>query len=301
MAQETLVLKLSPKEQERLTARLEGQPFEHRSVPHARFQVKGEGVVATLYNSGKLVVQGADPQSFTLRFLDGAPGARPARSSKKRPGNASGELVPPGTVVVGSDEAGKGDYFGPLVVAALRLLPEHREGVVRSGVTDSKKLTDESILRMTGVLEKSFEHAIECLDPPAYNARHAEVGNLNPMLADLHAAAIRRIARPGDVVLVDRFANEKLVAERLASLDVTLIQVPRAERDPAVAAASVLARATFVEAIRSLSDEFAVELHKGAGAPTDRAARRFVALHGREALGRVAKLHFKNTSKIGRG
>jgi ribonuclease HIII len=167
-------------------------------------------------------------------------------------------------------------------------------------VTDSKKLSDDACRRLGPALMGRFEHAIERLDPPAYNVEHARQKNLNPMLADLHGRAIRQVAEAGDRVVVDRFANERLVAGRLAGLDVELIQTPRAESlEPAVAAASVIARHVFLEALAELSEAFALDLHKGAGAPTDHAARAFVALHGRERLGEVAKLHFKNTDKLG--
>jgi ribonuclease HIII len=106
------------------------------------------------------------------------------------------------------------------------------------------------------------------------------------------------VARPGDVVLVDRFAKESLVAERLQGLPIELHQETRAEREPAVAAASVIARGIFLERLRALSDECAVDLHKGAGTPTDRSARAFVELHGAGGLERVAKVHFKNTKKL---
>ena len=140
-----------------------------------------------------------------------------------------------------------------------------------------------------------------CLEPPEYNAAHARVGNVNEILADLHADAIRRLAVPGADVLVDQFANARLLERRLGDLDVRLEQRPRAESEPAVAAASVVARHVFLQSLRRLSEESAVDLHKGAGAPTDRAGRRFVALHGEADLARVAKVHFKNTQKVTRG
>ncbi len=298
MAQETVVRKLDRSAQLAFQARLEGEPFEHRRVPHAVVSVKGEGVVATLYSSGKLVVQGADPETFLARYVGGSGATETPRSARSASSSAGGALVPPGRVVVGCDETGKGDYFGPLVVCALRLEPADRERIVQGGVTDSKKLTDETALRLGPALQAHCAHVVNVLEPPAYNARHAELKNLNPLLADLHAAAIRELAQDGDVVLVDKFANEKLLAERLRGLPIELVQRTRAEREPAVAAASVVARAVFLQRLRALSEEAGVELHKGAGAPTDRAGREYVALHGEDALGRVAKLHFKNTGKI---
>jgi ribonuclease HIII len=124
---------------------------------------------------------------------------------------------------------------------------------------------------------------------------------LNPMLADLHARAIRRLAQPGDNALVDKFADERLIASRLSDLDLHLEQRVRAESEPAVAAASIIAREHFLLAMKQLSQEAGVTLAKGAGDPTDRSAREYVRLHGMADLVKVAKLHFKNTQKLQQG
>src|SRR6185436_12062219 len=170
---------------------------------------------------------------------------------------------------VGSDESGKGDYFGPLVVAAVRLEPEQSRGMQGGPVRDSKQMSDEACSRLGAALRGSVPHSIAMFSPPEYNAAHARYKNLNPLLADLHAKAIREIAQPGMRVL-------------------------------AVAAASVIAREQFLLALRELSEQCAVDLPKGAGAQVDQAARRFVALHGFDKLGTVAKLHFKNTQRVPR-
>jgi ribonuclease HIII len=289
VAQRTLVLQVPAVRGPALRARLAAGPFEFRTAPHALFSAKGDGAVVTLYTSGKLVVQGADPEGFVARWLDlQAPAAR-----------AGGEPAAPAPsgATIGSDECGKGDYFGPLVVAAVRLEPEQvaqLTGVAR----DSKTLSDEQCLRIGGALRSQVAHAVVRLDPGDYNARYRS-GKLNELLADLHAEAIGKLARPGIHVLVDKFADERLLQRRLAPLGVNLEHSVRAEsKSVAVAAASVIAREEFLTALHDLSEEHAVDLHKGAGDPTDRAARRFVALHGRAALARVAKLHFKNTQKL---
>jgi ribonuclease HIII len=293
VAQKTLVVQVPPADRERLRARLERGIFEHRSVPHAVFSVKGEGAVATLYVSGKLVVQGEDPTIFVERFLGlEAPAAAatsgPAKETDDRDDRAT----------IGSDEVGKGDYFGPLVVAAVRLEPGDARKMRASGVRDSKTLSDEAALRLGGALRSVCVHAIARIDPEEYNRTHSRPGQLNAMLADLHAQAIRKLQRPGIRVVIDQFGPEALMRTRLADLDIALEQRPRAEAIPAVAAASVLAREEFLLALKELSDRYAVDLHKGAGDPVDRAARRFVSLHGREALVHVAKLHFKNTQRL---
>ena len=275
-----------------LRSRLESAGFEFRAVPHAAFSARTAEVVATLYRSGKLVIQGADPESFAARFLEGAAAA----AASAAPAAAAPR---PAEETLGSDESGKGDYFGPLVVAAVRLEPELASRLDAREVRDCKTMSDESVLRVAGVLRRTVPFAVARLDPPAYNAEHARLKNLNPLLAGLHAQAIGELARPGLRVVVDQFANERVLASAVSKLGVRLEQRPRAESSEiAVAAASVIAREEFLRALAELSETWGVDLAKGAGPPTDRAARRFVALHGEAHLGAVAKLHFRTTAKI---
>ena len=292
MAQKTLVVQVAPVDRGRLKARLETGVFEHRVVPYADFSVKGEGVVATLYASGKLVVQGEEPSLFVERFV--GPAAVLERPAAKPPEPPEDD----DRLTVGSDECGKGDYFGPLVVAAVRLDGRQARGVRESGVRDSKTVSDESALRLGGALRGSVPHAVVRLDPEEYNRMHQRPGHLNALLADLHLRAISDLVQPGVRVVIDQFGPESLMRERLRGFDIRLEQRHRAEIVPAVAAASLIAREEFLIALRDLSERFAVDLHKGAGEPVDRSARRFVALHGRDALVHVAKLHFKNTAKV---
>lgn len=292
MAQRTLVLRIPTGEHEGLKKSLDVGTFEHRSVPHAVFSVKGEGVVATLYRSGKLVIQGAEPELFAARYTGHV--AEPAST----PDNDAAHDGP----LAGSDEAGKGDYFGPLVVAAVRVEPDEARELAGSRVADSKKLSDETVLRMGAALRSRYAHKVVRLDPPEYNERYAlqatRKQGLNDLLADEHARALGELIRPGDRVLVDQFANERLMNERLAQAGVRLEQRPRAEEVPVVAAASILAREAFLLGLRELSEACGVDLYKGAGAPVDRAGVEVVRLHGEDGLARFAKLHFKNTQKI---
>ncbi|HUR28893.1 MAG TPA: ribonuclease HIII [Planctomycetota bacterium] len=297
MAQSTLVVELSRSRMSQLKASLERGAFDFRSVPHALFSVKGEGVVATAYASGKLVVQGDHPNEFLSRYLEQGelPFASPAKP--ERAAKDDGAFV----AMVGSDESGKGDYFGPLVVCAVRLEPDESRAMQGGPVRDSKQMTDEACSRIGAALRAKFPHAVARFDPSEYNAAHARYKNLNPLLADLHAKAIREIAKPGMRVLVDQFANATVMQKALAGTDVELVQHPRAESVPAVAAASVIAREQFLAGLHALSERCAVDLPKGAGWQVDQAARRFIELHGVEELGEVAKLHFKNTQKIPKG
>jgi len=292
MPQQTAVLKLDASERERLEAALQGGIFEFRSVPHAVFSAKGDGVVVTLYRSGKLVVQGADPTAFTARYLDRVP-------EEKREEPIAG--VPTDRELIGGDESGKGDFIGPLAVAAIRVAPRDLARLTEGGVMDSKKISDKKILQMGPALRAYFPHAVEVLEPPEYNAAHARLRNVNLILAEAYERVVGELAEPGSTVVIDQFARDKAVLNRaLAPLKVELFQAHRAERNPAVAAASVLAREAFLLGLARLGEEFGVDLDKGAGDPAQAAARRFVDLHGMEQLPRVAKVHFANTQKLTR-
>jgi ribonuclease HIII len=287
VAQKTVVVELDPARGRLLRERLSVAGYEFRSVPHASFSARGGGVIATYYASGKLVVQGAEPDLFLERFLGRAPAAEEPEA----------DAIDDETLI-GSDECGKGDYFGPLIVAAVRLEPSESRGLRGSEVRDSKRIDDEACLRLGAALRSRYPYAVARLDPPRYNELHTQKGQLNSILGNLHAEAIAKLATPGARVLIDQFADARLMQRKLASLGVRLEQRTKAEAVPAVAAASVIAREQFLLSLRELSEQSGVDLHKGAGDPTDRSAARFVAIHGIGGLRRVAKLHFRNTQKI---
>jgi ribonuclease HIII len=310
VTQRTLVLTLGKAAADALAARLDGADFEWRSPPHSRFQVRGDGVVATLYTSGKLVVQGAGVDAFELRFLGGAsapaaPAPSKATSKSASKGSSSDGPAAPtcdaDVPTVGSDETGKGDYFGPLVVAAVRLEPDQARDLAAAGVMDSKRVSDVQARRLGAAIAGQLPCQVRRIDPPEYNLLHKKHGNLNLLLAEAHAEVLRPLARDGDLIVVDQFGPERLVQKAMAGAPGRLTQRPRAEEITAVAAASIVARQVFLDALAELSEEFAIDLAKGAGTPTDKAARAFVKLHGVARLGAVAKLHFKTTTKLGFG
>jgi ribonuclease HIII len=305
VTQRTLVLTLGKAAADALAARLDGADFEWRTPPHSRFQVRGDGVVATLYTSGKLVVQGAGVDAFELRYLGAA--STPAAPAASKASSARGPAAPADGAsdadvpTLGSDETGKGDYFGPLVVAAVRLEPDQARDLAAAGVMDSKRVSDVQARRLGAAIAGQLPCEVRRIDPPEYNLLHKKHGNLNLLLAEAHAEVLRPLARDGDLIVVDQFGPERLVQKAMAGAPGRLTQRPRAEEITAVAAASIVARQVFLDALAELSEEFAIDLAKGAGTPTDKAARAFVKLHGVTRLGDVAKLHFKTTTKLGFG
>jgi ribonuclease HIII len=204
---------------------------------------------------------------------------------------------------IGSDESGKGDFFGPLVIAAF-FMPEGQEGVLRElGVKDSKRTSDGRCRELAGTLKRAYPfHSVVVIGPEKYNELWAKLRNLNRLLAWGHARAIENVLErvPAGRAVTDQFGDEKFVRGALLQKgrEIELVQMPRAEEDPAVAAASILARAEFLARLDGLSKEAGVELPKGASAQVEAAAVRLVREKGPDILGKVAKVHFKTTVRV---
>lgn len=201
---------------------------------------------------------------------------------------------------IGVDESGKGDYFGPLVIAACYVGPEHLAEL--EGVRDSKTLTDKKAAELAQNIKRACPHAVIAIGPSKYNELYESMKNLNKLLAWGHARAIENVLEqhPAALAISDQFASPETVKRQLFAKGkaIKLESVVRAEADIAVAAASVLARAEFLRKLRRLSEEWKIELPKGAGPPVLDAGKRFIAKHGTENLGSVAKLHFKTTVNL---
>jgi ribonuclease HIII len=205
------------------------------------------------------------------------------------------------TGLIGTDEAGKGDYFGPLVCAACYLDNNLLVILAETGIRDSKKISDGRVKVIAAEIKKFCPHNIIAIGPEKYNQLYSKMKNLNRLLAWAHAKAIENLLGKVECknVLTDQFGSERLVLGALQEngKKINLIQEHKAEANPAVAAASILARAEFLYKLEALSESYGVKLHPGAGEPTDKAIREFVKQHGPEKLANVAKLHFKNTRK----
>lgn len=212
------------------------------------------------------------------------------------------ELFPPEAGHIGTDESGKGDFFGPLVVAGF-FLPEGQEAVLQElGVRDSKKLSDGRVLEIARSLRQGYKSSVVAIGPERYNALYRNLRNLNRLLAWGHARVIENILGEVNcaVAITDQFGDERFVRQALLKKgkNINLIQKTKAEDDLAVAAASILARAHFLYKLKDLSEEFGVELPKGASPLVEEAGLKLVKKYGPEILEKVAKTHFKTTGKI---
>jgi ribonuclease HIII len=204
--------------------------------------------------------------------------------------------------ILGIDESGKGDFFGPLVIAGVMADPREAETLLGWGVRDSKKISDNRILELSRRITDEFVHTIVVIGPEKYNELYGKIKNLNRLLAWGHSRVIENIAEKHtpDLAVSDKFGRADSIENALMKngQKIKLIQQVRAESITQVAAASILARAKFVEYMKRLSDQYGMKIPLGAGTPVDEAGRRLAAKHGPDIFGKVAKLHFKNLKKI---
>lgn len=305
MSAATHVFKLDAKEGKRLSDALHAANYEFRPLQHAQFQARGEGVVVSLYRSGKLVVQGRDADAWKMRYLDGKTPV-PAKEKKAKDGPASDEGAgkasngwPSAADSIGSDEAGKGDTFGPLVVAAVAVAEDQVEELRSTRISDSKTMDDARIRILAPWVREHCAYEVRCLMPAEYNQAWADAGrNVNTLMTRLHfECQSALIERTGfRTAVVDRFSPSCPVSKRLQAVapDVQVTEAPRAEAHLAVAAASVIAREAFLKGMANLSDQWGMDIPRGSGAPVPPALRRFLQIHGAGPFGEVTKLHFKN-------
>jgi ribonuclease HIII len=277
----TQTLVLSPAEITALRRRLQDAGFEFRTLQYAHFQARRPGCVVSAYKSGKVVVQGKAAGEFFE-----APEAP--------------KLEGP---VAGSDESGKGDYFGPLVVAAVVVAPGEESMLEDLGVRDCKRMADTSILRAAKGIRDSFPCGIAALSPSEYNRAHEKDGNVAIFMSRMHAEALKEAigkAEACERIVIDQFTYAKRLEDALAEqgLDLPVEIRTKAEDNPAVAAASVLARAEFLLALKDLGHDWGESLPKGASRQVEEVAREIYRAGGREALDRVAKTHFKTTLRV---
>ncbi len=283
-------LKLAPK----LEHDLKEQGFELSKPPYTLFSAKKKGISCTLYESGSLTVQGKGMKEFMEFYLE----PEILQEFKYSHPEAHLDLEPH----IGMDEAGKGDYFGPLCVAAIYADSEGIKQMSQMGVKDSKRISDDGILKLAKKLREQFPYTVIRLFPLKYNELHARFKNLNRLLGWAHAAALGDLAQKTGCkkALLDQFAEKHVMEKALLQkkIEVELQQKVRGEEDLVVAAASILARAAFLDGMKALSDEYGIEIPKGASGKVKEAAHKLIAKYGREILGKVAKTHFKTTGEL---
>jgi len=279
---------------------LEEQGFDISIPQYTIFSAKKKGVSCTLYQSGKLTVQGKEKGAFIEFYLE--PHILKTYTYT-HPAHAVDEQTPLNLEAhIGIDESGKGDFFGPLCIAGVFAAGDGIAKLKTFGVRDSKMITDKDILLISRKIRENCAYHVVRINPAKYNELYAKFLNLNRLLAWGHATAIEQLVEKTNCheVMIDQFAAEHIVITALKrkNLEVNLTQRHRAEEDLVVAAASILARAAFLEGLEKLRQEFQIPLPKGASARTIEVGRQFVQEHGKEQLEKVCKMHFKTLDSI---
>lgn len=286
----TLDLKLA----EKLRTGLETEGFTLSQPPHTLFSGKKKGVSCTLFSSGKLMVQGKEMAAFIEFYLE-----------PEILGNfhfTHRHALVDRAERIGVDESGKGDFFGPLCIAGVYASGDAVLELTKMGIKDSKALSDAMALKLAKEISKNFVHSIVRINPKRYNELYEQFRNLNSLLGWGHATIIENLVAKTNCpkAIIDQFAGKHVVETALKrkQINIELTQQHRAESDPVVAAASILARAAFLEGLSKLGEQFGVELPKGASKRTIEIAKAIANKHGIEALKDLCKLHFKTYQTV---
>lgn len=276
----------------------EGYKFETR--PYTLYFAQKDKLTIAVYEKGpKAVLQGKGTQDFVQFRLE------PDILGEARLGYEevlNPEMYEPH---FGVDESGKGDFFGPLVIAGVyvdRDLARHFQDL---GITDSKRITSDKRIRdlAEGIRRSRAAQSVVTISPERYNALFTKIGNLNRLLAWGHARIIENLCelRPDcPRALSDKFADVRVLERALMEKGkaIQLDQRTKAESDFAVAAASILAREKFIDWLHTTGQRLGVTLPRGVNTAVKDAARSIVARGGSEALAAVAKMHFKTSAEV---
>lgn len=293
-------IKLDDAQMEKLRVATAAKYWEEVEVPYARFAFKGPKVNVTAYTSGKVVVAGKETEDFVQNVIE----AQVTGMAKLGYDNVHHpDWFEPHA---GLDESGKGDLFGPVVAATVIAEKPAIDAWRAAGVRDSKSIEDSQILKLDELIQNTpgVITEVRFMEMPEYNRVMARpYASLNRLLAQHHADALAAALKKKWVPrgLLDQFSKEPLVQRELKKLGLERFKLEmrtKAEEDPVVAAASVVARAEFVRQMRFLSREFGDKLLFGAGAQAKAQAAQMVEKFGARSLGKFAKLHFRTCYEV---
>lgn len=301
MKQNSHTIKLTGEQQEKLISILKDPKYKQVEVPYTLIAVATDNCRINLYTSGKCLVQGKGAEDWITFVLE------PEVTGEARLGYEAvhdPESIKPH---MGIDESGKGDLFGPLVVAAVYTDEKIVEKLKELGARDSKTISSDRVaLQIASNIRNELEgkYTIVTLGPAAYNRMYASMKNVNRVLAWGHARAIENLLeKVPDCprALSDKFGPTHRIESALMKngKNIQMDQRTKAESDPAVAAASILARAGFLNGLRSLEKEFGIEtIPKGCSAKVKQIATELVAEKGPGVLPNTCKCHFRTTEQV---
>lgn len=308
MQQTTITLKVCDKTKEQMIEFFEELKRE-KTPPYAVFQAQDGDTIVTLYESGKVVFQGKDADLSsdfwiaTERINSGSASTTDSRDKKKE--EKSNKIIPLRINSIGSDEVGTGDYFGPIVVTASYVSKENIDFLLDLKVKDSKKLTDDQILKIVPQIIKKIPYHTFILKNEEYNQHKMNNINMNQMKAILHNKVLYEIKQKNysyDYIVVDQFESPKSyynhISKSTKKVQDIFFLTKAEDQCLSVACSSLISRYIFLKEMDKISNELGITLPKGANPTVDEIGKKIVSIHGKEKLTQIAKLNFKNTEKI---
>jgi ribonuclease HIII len=285
----------------KLKTLLQADGYQFEPKPYTLYYAHKDKLNVAVYEKGpKVVLQGKGTQEFVQFRLE------PEILGEAKLGYEEVHNPQMFEPHFGIDESGKGDFFGPLVIAGVYTDRGICRKLMDAGIQDSKRIgSDKKIRDLAKVIKQTHGtlHSIVEIGPSKYNALYHKIGNLNKLLAWGHARVIENLAgqRPDcPRALSDQFANPRMIERSLMQhgRKIKLEQRTKAESDIAVAAASILARERFIDWLDKTGREYQVVLPRGASEQVKKVARELVSAHSAEALDQLAKTHFKTASEV---
>lgn len=286
-----------------------------KTPQYAVFQADDGDTVVTLYESGKAVFQGNDADIASEYWVETekinsgtaivtnseTKKKETLKSEKKEDDNKYHNINS-----VGSDEVGTGDYFGPVVVSSCYVTKEDIPFLEELGVMDSKKITDDKILKIAPLIAKRIKYKSMILNNHDYNKFHNNDYNMNKIKAILHNKVLFQMINEEhpnyDYIIVDEFAKEARYYDYIKespNIQRNITFMTKAEdKCLSVACASIISRYLFLKEFDKLSDSLHIPLPKGSGKEVDKIGEEIVEKYGKEKLFEVAKINFMNTSRI---
>ncbi|MBE1554463.1 ribonuclease HIII [Sporosarcina limicola] len=275
-----------------------------RNAPGVVFAAKLDDTAITVYKSGKVLFQGAGAEREASRW-----GITEGKLSPEKV-KTKGDTLPDRLEelsVLGSDETGTGDFFGPVTVAACFVRADQVELVQELGVKDSKLLTDDLMRKIAPDLQATLIYSVLTLKNDKYNEIQARGWSQGKIKALLHNQALKHVLRKmdeeqPDYILIDQFAERGIYynhikAEKEIIRENVLFSTKAEGLHASVAAASIIARVAFLEEMDRMSKIAGITLPKGAGAKVDEIAARILLKSGEESLKSLTKWHFANAGK----
>lgn len=267
-----------------------------KTPPYAIFQAEEEDTIITLYESGKVMFQGVSA------FVD-ANMWKAQIDNDKEEEDTKDYL---NTTSIGSDEVGTGDYFGPIIVTSAFVKKDDIEFLKKLGCNDSKKITDEKILKIAPEIIKKIKYKSIILNNEEYNKNYSKENNMNKIKAILHNKVLsslkNEIDEKLDYIIIDEFCSEKRYYEYLKDVPNILKNITfitKAEsKNLAVAASSIISRYIFIKEFDKMSDTYHIPFPKGSGTNVDEIGEELVEKYGKDILDKTAKKNFSNTGRI---